>query len=417
MKKLRIISVIALFLSGCATVQGGKNNLPQHQIIANSIDDKEFLYEGNAYPERTKKISREDLKHDVAILVAILERGYSGRDHLPPGVYERLISDVQALGEKMPLGTTQSDGYLFCEHLANIFWNVPDNHLKTARSCRGKIKKPITANVGENIHKGRGYYFAIRVVDEKRIGLLSLGTEMPGAKDLSWKGFEETIANISRDTDALIIDLRGNYGGMSGNIRWLASYLYGNPAKMPDEIILLRKSAATCALDYNEPAMDIIDALEGHQPVQNYFVKEKEEALREFKKFYKKEPTESRNVRKGSNAPFDPKKGYDKPIRILIDKKCGSACEGGYARFLSHPQVKTYGTNTRGAYHYGDTKPLVLPRSNVLVSIPTSFREFSDGRYIEKIGYMPDVKVPDGRDALEVALKELIESMNKPQPI
>lgn len=223
MMKLKIISVIVLFLSGCATVQGGNNNLPQHQIIANSIDDKEFIYEGNAYPERTKKLSREDLKHDVAVLVAILERGYSGRDHLP-----------------------------------------------------------------------------------------------------------------------------------------------------------------------------------------------KEKALREFKKFYKKEPAELHIIRKGSNAPFGPKKGYDKPIRILIDKRCGSACEGGYARFLSHPKVRTYGTNTRGAYHYGDTKPLVLPRSSVLVSIPTSFREFPDGRYIEKIGYIPDVQVPDGHDALEVALKELIEGMNRP---
>jgi C-terminal processing protease CtpA/Prc len=92
-----------------------------------------------------------------------------------------------------------------------------------------------------------------------------------------------------------------------------------------------------------------------------------------------------------------------------MDRGCASACEGGLARFLSHPYVKTYGTNTQGGIHYGDTVPLVLPHSGVVVAIPTTFRAFADDRFLEKIGYTPDVPVEDGHDALEEALQDLAQ--------
>jgi C-terminal processing protease CtpA/Prc len=219
------------------------------------------------------------------------------------------------------------------------------------------------------------------------------------------------MQTLSKETDALILDLRGNNGGMSDNIRWLASFLYGNSAKMADEIIHERKSAAVYALLHNETAFDIIDAMEHKQSAQDYLLRNKNELLEEFRRLENKKPSWSRQVRQGSKSDFNQAKGYDKPIRILIDQGCASACEGGFARFLSHPKVKTYGTNTVGAAHYGDTEPLVLPNSGVIVSIPTTYREFSDGRFIEKIGYAPDVTVMNGSNAFEEALKELTETL------
>ncbi|MBI2093015.1 MAG: hypothetical protein HYT75_08510 [Deltaproteobacteria bacterium] len=403
--KLKILLVLILLIGGYSTAKADENSYKQ--TPAYSIDDKEFIYEGDKYPVRRKMLNREGVQYDVAFLVAAFERAYSGREHLPPGVYEKLIKDVQALGEKTPLGTTDIDGNIFCKRLADIFWEVPDNHLFIYGSCNDKIKKPIASDVGKNIYTGRGYYFKVRMIGGKQIGILSLGTFMPDKDDLSWRGFEEKIANISKETDALVLDLRGNHGGISENIRWLADHLYGNPAKMVDEIIELRESAPFFALHHNEPAFRIIEAVEDRLPVQPYLVKEKKNALKKFKAFYKKPSKQLRLVRKGSNAGFNPKAGYDKPIRILIDNACASACENGCARFLSHPQVKTYGTNTKGESHYGDNKPLILPNSNIVVSIGTSFREFADGRFIEKIGYAPDIRVPDGHDALEAALKDL----------
>lgn len=408
--KLAISSMaVLLFFSSCASLpMTDRSNLtPSLQLAVNSIDDRNFIYSDEKYPARTNKLSREDVQYDAAFLVAGLERAYSGRDHLPDGVYKKLVEDIQVLANKLPLGSTNNDGNELCSELALLFWDVPDSHLYTSKSCRGKIKKHTYSNVGKNIHDGDGYFYDLREVNGKRVGLLSLGTAMPDKKDKSWSGFKEKVDQLSKETDALIIDLRGNRGGMSDNIRWLADRLYGNTAKMADEAILLRVSAATYALDYNEAEMEIIEAKEDKIPVQRYLLKAKSTALKGFRKMYKQRPKELRYMRKGSEAAFDPSKGYNGPIRILIDSGCASACEAGFAHMQSHPNVKSYGVNTKGAYHYGDTKPLVLPRSNILVGIPISYRKFSDGRFIEKKGYEPDVKVVDGDDALQVVIQHL----------
>jgi hypothetical protein len=397
--KLKILFILILLIGGFASAKADESS--HEQVIADLIDDKEFIYESDKYPVRKKTLERQELQYDVAFLVAALERAYSGRDYLSPAVYERLVNDV------LTFDVTNSDGDIFCRYLADVFKRVPDNHLFMYGSCDDKIKKPIAPDVGKNIYTGQGYYSEIRVVGGKQIGLLSLGTIMPDKKDQSWKGFKEAIARISKQTDALIIDLRGNHGGISVNIRWLANYLYGGRAKMVDETIIIRKSAAYFALQYNEPAFVILEAIKRHLPVQPYLIEEMKAELKRFKEFYKKPSKQVRLVHKGSDASFNPKTGYDKPIRILIDGACASACESGYARFLLHPRVKTYGMNTKGVYHYGDNKPLVLPNSNIVVSIPTSFREFADGRFIEKIGYSPEIRVPSGHDALEEALNDI----------
>lgn len=393
--------------STCSIAFGESLYSPDQFINTSSIDKKDLLYKSDRSPVRKKTLTREEVQYDVSVLIMALEQAYSGSKYLPSGIYEDLVQDIQNLGKDILLGATVSDGDLFCAGLAKIFWKVPDKHLYTPRSCRSEIKIPTPTNVGGNINSNTGYYFETRTANGKKIGILSLGTSMPAKEDRCWLGFEKQVAKITKETDALIIDLRGNAGGMSDNIRWLASYLYGNPAKMLDETIIMRRSAAAKALEHNEAMFEIINALENEQPVQKYLIDFKKDALKEFLKLEKKEPDWEERIRKGSNANFNPKKGYNKPIRILINKGCASACEGGFARFLSHPQVKTYGTNTSGAYHYGDTMPLVLPKSGVFVSIPTSARKFPDNRFIEKIGYAPDVYVPDGKDALEVVMSEL----------
>lgn len=399
--------LIAFMISGVASAE--IKNTEKELSYGYSIDDKEFIFKRNKYPERKETLSRDELQYDIAFLIAAFERAYSGREHLPPDIYDKLVKDVYSLGEEVPLGATSSDGKLFCMYLADIFRDVPDNHLFVYGGECNRVRRHKESEVGKNIYSGRGHHYEIRIADGRRIGLLSLGTEMPGSGDSSWKGLEEKIANIFGETDALIIDLRGNQGGVSYNIRWLASFLYGNPAKMLDEVMIMRATPAFFALLHNEPAMRIVEDREANLPVQQYLVNEREKNLKKFKMVGNDFSKQFYLVRRGSDDAFNPQRGYNKPIRILIDGTCASACEGGYPRFLSHPHVRTYGTNTMGTYHYGDNKPLVLPKSNVVVSIPTSYRAFPDGRFIEKIGYSPDVLVPTGDDALEVALKDLVK--------
>jgi hypothetical protein len=378
-------------------------------LASERIPDKEFLYLEYTYPKCAARLTPDELQHDIAVLIAALEQVYSGQKYLPDGIYDRLLSQIATVPETLPLGSTESDGQLLCESLAALFWEVPDKHLYTQGDCRTRLPKPVRTHVGTNIYPQTGFYSTSRMLNGQRIGILSLGVFMPNTEDQSWEGFEEHIAKLCKESDALILDLRGNHGGMSDNIRWLADFLYGNPAKMTDVTIHIKLSSAVYAIDHNDFTLRMIKAAIRKQPIQNYLITKKQELLDASYAYEGQESWWEARLRPGSDAPFNPSTGYNKPIRILIDQQCASACEDGVARFLSHPHVKTYGVHTSGAVHYGDTGPLVLPSSHVIVAIPRSFREYADGRSIEKTGYRPDFLLEDGQDALEEALKEFVQ--------
>jgi C-terminal processing protease CtpA/Prc len=46
--------------------------------------------------------------------------------------------------------------------------------------------------------------------------------------------------------------------------------------------------------------------------------------------------------------------GYNKPIYILTDRLCTSACEFTAAAFESHPTAKRVGENTEGTFHFSN---------------------------------------------------------------
>ncbi len=371
--------------------------------------DASFLYQEDVLPKRASRLTPEDVDTDVAFLLSALDRAYSGKEHLPPGEYQRLVTRLESLRGLFMQPHEDRAGDQLCLKIAEIFSAVPDNHLQTY-SPFNKQFRPRLVDVGPNVFQGTGFHITEQHFAGRTIGIVSLGTSMPPKEDAVWKDFEARIDQICRRTDALILDLRGNGGGMSYNIRWLASRLYGNPARVADEIMLSRRSAAVEALLHNEATFTILQARREGSPIQDYQLREKELHLKLCTAWQSLPPREERDVRSGSQAPFNPKAGYDKPVYILIDGGTASSAEGGFARFLSHPKVKTFGTNTGGYVHYGDAVPLVLPRSRIAVSIPTTFRTFSDGRFLEKVGYAPDEGVPEGKDALKVALADLTHS-------
>lgn len=377
------------------------------------VSNASFLYLEDSLPKRVSRLTPEDVDTDVTYLLAALDRAYSGKEHLPPGEYAKLVAHLEALRGLFTKPQEDQAGDRLCLKIAEIFSTVPDNHLQTY-SPFNKQFRPRLVDVGPNVFQGTGFHLTKQRLAGRTIGILSLGTSMPSEVDAVWKDFEARIDQICRRTDALILDLRGNGGGMSDNLRWLASRLYGNPARVADEIMLSQRSAAVEALLHNEAAFIILQARREGSPIQDYQLREKELHLKLCTAWQSLPPREERDVRSGSQAPFNPKAGYNKPVYILIDGGTASSAEGGFARFLSHPKVKIFGTNTGGYIHYGDAVPLVLPRSRIAVSIPTTFRTFSDGRFLEKVGYTPDVRVPDGQDALQVAFADLARAWGFP---
>lgn len=373
------------------------------------IPDASFLFREDALPKRASRLTPEDVDTDVSFLLSALDRAYSGKEHLPPGEYPRLVARLEALRGLFAKPQEDHAGDQLCLKIAEIFSQVPDSHLQTDSPFNQQFR-PRQWDVGPNVFQGTGFHITEQRLAGRIIGVVSLGTSMPPLEDAAWKGFEARVDKVCQRTDALVLDLRGNRGGMSDNIRWLASRLYGNSVRMADEILLERKSATTMALNYNLVTVQMLKARTENRTIQDYQRDEQTQSFKYCLAWQGLPPREERSVRAGSQAPFDPKRGYNKPVRILIDRATASSAEGGYARFLSHPKLKTFGANTGGYIHYGDLGLLVLPRSSIVVGIPTSFRTFSDGRFLEKVGYPPDVRVPDGEDALKVALADLAHS-------
>ena len=92
-----------------------------------------------------------------------------------------------------------------------------------------------------------------------------------------------------------------------------------------------------------------------------------------------------------------------------MDAECGSSCEFVVSGFQWHDYVKTVGENTNGTFHFSNTGLAILPNSKIRVNIPSQYSEYFDQRFIERVGFTPDIKVSGGEDAYE-AVKKIIST-------
>jgi hypothetical protein len=106
-----------------------------------------------------------------------------------------------------------------------------------------------------------------------------------------------------------------------------------------------------------------------------------------------------------AGTQFDPSLGFARPIYLLQDRSCLSACENIVQEFEAHPCAISIGENTGGMFHFGTVSPLILHHSRLTVFMPTDYWKFKDGRFLEKTGMAPKIRVDPGDDALDIALK------------
>jgi C-terminal processing protease CtpA/Prc len=116
-------------------------------------------------------------------------------------------------------------------------------------------------------------------------------------------------------------------------------------------------------------------------------------------------------------VPLDPGKLYKGPLYFLVDRACGSSCESMLEIFKAHPRTRVIGENTAGAIHFCPVdEHLVLPNSQIHVEMSDQYNHYADGRFVEKNGYAPDVRVPAGQDAMAVALDLLQKALDQAVP-
>jgi carboxyl-terminal processing protease len=166
------------------------------------------------------------------------------------------------------------------------------------------------------------------------------------------KRFNEAMESFM-DADGLVIDLRGNTGGLGGMCLWMAGWLVGQK----------ELSLGTVVMRDNELRLAVIPRATTYQG----------------------------------------------PVAVLIDGVSASAAEVLSSGLGGLGRARLFGTRTAGASLPAELER--LPNGDVLM-FPTSRHLTPDGEPVEGQGVTPDVEVPltreallEGRDpALEAAL-------------
>jgi hypothetical protein len=398
--KLLLIS-IQFVVFGCA-IQTKQDNKLKVMVI----DDTGLLFSPSFDLQPKLQLSPDEINYDISVLIYALTHAYGGRNYVPKDSFERAIQNLEQL-KKQNIGSLE-----LCKLIGEKLELIQDNHL-LARIIPGSHCAPTghfrEGKVGKNFgYKDKSPWTVnyIKIL-KKKIPLISI-TKFPHSKDPVWNGFLDKLSKIKKNSNAIIIDLRGNEGGDDAMGLAMANYFYGNkdhPNNLLERIV--SQTPATLAMKVTGDDIKIAKFKSKGTSVPEFLLEHQKMALAEYNNA-KHSPIPSEQIfTERQDKPFDATKAFTNPIYILVDAECASSCESTLGEFEGHPFVITVGENTGGFVHFGNLGRIVLPHSQIQVQMGTDFWKFRDGRYIEKIGYSPKLKVIPGKDALDVVKREL----------
>ena len=366
-----------------------------------------------------KLLSKEELKYDKEQILYTLKNAYGGR-FLLGNQYKTLLKNIKSI--QAPLRAKE-----LCEILKGHFGRVSDRHLEARMDNKLCIKKKKNSgNLKKKGNVGRNYYeedyrkqknsipWNVKLDKENSHTALLISIMHFPLRDSSlWTGFLDKVKKLLVPAQLVIIDLRGTNGGDSRMGYKLSNLLAGvqlkTPYKKPQEIdhpasfqIIINsmellaqqfmnknKEVPKDIKDTKKILAEMRDKLIKGETVSFYDLAKEEESLEEY---------------------FDYEKNIKKPIYILMDSQCVSACENTIDFFEFNTLVKTVGENTAGKVHFGNTGTVVLRNSGIILNIPISYTQYYDGRFIEKIGITPEIKVPLGQDAMSYAWEDFLKN-------
>ncbi len=364
-----------------------------------SLKASDLLVADNQSLEVPASLTSDQIQVDIATLVYALTTGYGGRNYVARSTFENAIHQLQSIDQSM----TPSD---FRDKIDAALWLIPDNHLKARLNgehalARKAALAPIF--IGRNAITDPTKTWEVRVdqVGKKRVLYISI-TAFPSHEDAVWNGFLEAVQKHLRDTDSMVLDLRGNGGGDDTFGYKLAELAFGGPFNHPIRRAYVSQTPETIALASNVYRLQALRLKKKAEPVPEYFEKLYQQQIEKFQLASSGRLPESTVVDEPTgHYKFNSKKGYSKTTFILIDHGCGSSCESTTDAFETNPWVKKVGVNTIGMIHFGDVGALLLPNSKIHVQISTKVNEYFDKRFIEKVGIKPHVEVPVGTDAYQ----------------
>lgn len=385
-----LVSLVLVILSfGCTSVV---QKTPARNV-------RDLLISENREISHKKWLSKAEIDLDIELLIYALEEAYGGRKFIEVHTFKTIIDKLRSL-KSNEFSTVD-----LCDEVGSILAKIPDNHMTTklrGRRCGHKLSAPRSL-VGENIYRGKKPW---GLIFKKEIPVFSI-KHLPQYEDPSWRGFSESLEKLlNGNPRALIVDLRGNGGGSDARGKEFAQKIFGQDPPQFINMRTERRSAEAKAILRNNWVLRIGHLREIQKKVPDYYHSRLKSASLEFEAALAKGNRDD-IVYYFKSKPYRKDIAFHKPIYLLIDRACASSCEDIVSYFKGHPLAKTVGTNTGGYVQFGNIGTLALKNSGILIQLATDFWEFHDGKRREFIGFTPDIKVEEGKDALEAALQDL----------
>jgi len=340
-----------------------------------SLDDIHGALSKKQDPDR--KLSADDVQHDVSVLARYLIRAYAGwpvhNNITKRKVLNRLTKIYQSAHD-------MTAAELF-ESLEIVIGMIPDNHISIDfNHVHAKTKS-------ERKHKNVGKNFAGRSAIKHKLrndNIAIIGFNAMLKDD----EFRDAIIKFQNEelpkSNALIIDLRGNSGGNSFYSDKFAQFLCGAP------IDSVKKT-------YVRTTPEAQKLQQETSPNAKWKNLPKSEKLQLWIK--------------GKYFKVDKNHAYMKPIFILTDEHTGSSAEMFLLRMLHHPMVTVVGDNSAGMEVYGNMGHGFLPHSNINIHVGMNYR-ILEYKNFELHGYTPNIMCDDGIDAMDMVFAELAKVHN-----
>lgn len=215
----------------------------------------------------------------------------------------------------------------------------------------------------------------------KRIDSTTILFRIP---DFSWesKPYIDSLIRTNYEaitsTPILVLDLRGNGGGIDYSYLELLPLIYTHPYES--------KGTAWWASEGNIKIFE--DALEN-----GTIRKGQEEDTKELIEALKMDPNTFVTVDKVDSIKRDTVFKYPQKVGVIVNDFCASSCEQFVLSAKNSKKVTVFGTNTLGVLDYSNTVAVDMPTENIKIRYPMTRSNRLPDYPIDNIGIAPDVRI------------------------
>ena len=351
-------------------------------------------------------IEAPEKQQNVAFFARAM-REHVGWEAFPDSAKEAFKTEI----EKIYADTTPTSQEELRQKLNRIIRLLPDRHASlwaktvyTGFSKKASFEKP-PVYAGENVLCRDDLTWLAKGTDPWGNGVWGIA-EKEGALVVSvarchipdahlasaWADFKQAFDKAydnGRKYHKMILDVRGNPGGEDWPLDYIARKTYGNDLNAIRTVEIRDTKLAMHFLSKHGMFKGSDQKLD---PDGMAFSGKKEVLMDEQAKYF----------------DFNPDKGFNGQIDILLDQHVGSAAESAHNLFFHHPHARFIGQHTKGMQQYQQGN-IIMP-CGVLLRVGVLQRNYYDQKgMIECSGHDVDIDTCSNndsgvRDAFEVAL-------------